>query len=627
MNALAKTSLMLLSLLGACSEWSDDPPAPTSSTPTRPFDIGVDPLVSGCGNRPIISLTFDDGLDKHESDVRDGYMDISWHAENTLLADSASGARATPLYATFYVNRSRIQHSSAAEEASSTGITSARLRRIEALGHEIGGHTAHHVDLPTQVAESTAETEREICWDRNELSGILKENSKTETFRIFSFAYPFGAHRTEGHYWTILDIVGRDPERCGHYESARVVGGVADSDDCRDADPETPCLWGEVLSVTKPTLPLDRRFAIRAPSSIRFDTPLDFEPAPDGDYDDPEEYETRAHTIKGWVANAIENACPEVEPDAGFPEEAAEFRWWVPLIFHRICKSSGCDPVRDEYGIKDDDFVSLIGWLRGLVDAGFIEVKTVHETVAELSEPGEIQAPPPRSTRAVVENAGMNDCDDAGDCDSKDNFPDGYRVGQSAKVETFDDEGNSVARMTVPKNKRGEFHINLDMNYAALRVTAPEREGTTRTYRVSFRHRLASGEPPSEAFKFAADLRAEFLADSTGPLGGVPDQRYDAFWSSALATRDYDGMIEQTLTPSECWRRAEAYVHVPYNATEGKRKDAMSFGVATNVVDRKGDLAIDLDDFDYCVCGGVVVDSVKACQPACRTTIPEAECE
>jgi hypothetical protein len=94
---------------------------------------------------------------------------------------------------TFYINSSRI----------GTGdyyMTWSDIAALAADGNEIGGHTAHHANLP---AIDNVEAQREICQDRVNL--INKGYAATD------FAYPFGAFNS-----TIEQMVAA----CG-YNSAR----------------------------------------------------------------------------------------------------------------------------------------------------------------------------------------------------------------------------------------------------------------------------------------------------------------------------------------------------------------------------------------------------------------------
>jgi peptidoglycan/xylan/chitin deacetylase (PgdA/CDA1 family) len=106
----------------------------------------------------IVSLTFDDGT-------------ATQYQAGQLLADHG-------MKGTFYLNSARV----------GTGdyyMTWANVQQLAAAGNEIGGHTAHHVNLPKTDA---TEAQREICQDRVNLLG--------KGFDVRNFAYPYGAYDT-----------------------------------------------------------------------------------------------------------------------------------------------------------------------------------------------------------------------------------------------------------------------------------------------------------------------------------------------------------------------------------------------------------------------------------------------
>lgn len=165
-----------ITLLAACATSSDEPgrqaadgsPATgvTSPAPPRP---GV-PSAAGPGEatgeassgepaaRAVVSLTFDDTYSDQLAAI-------------PML--QAHGMRAT-----FYVNSTRLGNA-----ADYRFMTEAELRSVAQLGHEIGGHTLHHLDL---VAADPDERRRQICDDRLRLA-VLGYEART-------FAYPLGRH-------------------------------------------------------------------------------------------------------------------------------------------------------------------------------------------------------------------------------------------------------------------------------------------------------------------------------------------------------------------------------------------------------------------------------------------------
>ena len=119
------------------------------------------------------------------------------------IADQAAGAamlESHGMRGTFYVNSGRI--------GTSGYLSFAQLVRLEAVGHEIGGHTINHVNLPTLDAD---EQRRQICNDRSTLL--------SQGLQIRNFAYPFGADSP------LTEAIVAD---CG-YISARDSGGLRSS--------------------------------------------------------------------------------------------------------------------------------------------------------------------------------------------------------------------------------------------------------------------------------------------------------------------------------------------------------------------------------------------------------------
>ncbi|WP_440711633.1 polysaccharide deacetylase family protein, partial [Herbiconiux sp. YIM B11900] len=96
-------------------------------------------------------------------------------------------------------------------------MTLANLNTIAAAGHEIGGHTVHHQNLPTL---SSDDVKREICNDR--------VNLVNWGFAVTSFAYPFAA---------VNASVEAAAGECG-YNSARGLGDLrtGPTGGCPDCD-------------------------------------------------------------------------------------------------------------------------------------------------------------------------------------------------------------------------------------------------------------------------------------------------------------------------------------------------------------------------------------------------------
>lgn len=125
----------------------------------------------------VISLEFDDGT-------------VTQKAAAEIL--QRYGLRGT-----FYVNSSRI--------GAAGFLDGATLCGLQAAGHEIGGHTASHVDLG--LLTTTGRTE-EIAGDKRALEAL--------GLKVSNFSYPFGSYNTE-----IMNIT-----KAAGYHSARTVGGI-----------------------------------------------------------------------------------------------------------------------------------------------------------------------------------------------------------------------------------------------------------------------------------------------------------------------------------------------------------------------------------------------------------------
>ena len=135
-------------------------------------------LVRIMRRRPtIVSLTFDDGLASQQA------------AYSVLEAHDTRG--------TFFVSSRLIGRPG--------HLTWAEVDRFAAGGHELGGHTADHVDL-TAVPRATA-----VDQIRGDRAALLERGLRTK-----SFAYPFGARN---------DVVKRIVATSG-YNSARRAWGL-----------------------------------------------------------------------------------------------------------------------------------------------------------------------------------------------------------------------------------------------------------------------------------------------------------------------------------------------------------------------------------------------------------------
>lgn len=145
--------------------------------PAERLPVGEDELV--------VSLTFDDGFSSQMT------------AASTLDQHGFRG--------TFYINSGSV--------GKPGHLSLEQVRALADAGHEIGGHSVSHPNLPTLAP---AEALREICLDRATLTGW--------GFTVRNFAYPFAA----------TDAVTRQAAmNCG-YNTARSLGDVRNRFGCPD---------------------------------------------------------------------------------------------------------------------------------------------------------------------------------------------------------------------------------------------------------------------------------------------------------------------------------------------------------------------------------------------------------
>lgn len=211
------------------------------------------------GPSTVVSVTFDDGL------------------ANQLVA--ASIMDAAGMDGTFYVNSGRIG-------SSSKYMTRIQLEDLAAAGHEIGGHSISHLNLPALTQEGQR---RQICNDRNTLMSW--------GFGVKNFAYPFSAFDA-----TTKSMVAE----CG-YVSARRVSDLAS---------QNACIGCAVAETRPPRDPLE----IRTPDSIKVDTTMD----------SLKGYVTQAENGGGgWVPLVFHNICDGCDPNAITPAAFQEFITWL----------------------------------------------------------------------------------------------------------------------------------------------------------------------------------------------------------------------------------------------------------------------------------------------------------
>jgi peptidoglycan/xylan/chitin deacetylase (PgdA/CDA1 family) len=124
------------------------------------------------------------------------------------VADQLQGEQLLEKYgmvATFYINSAFI--------GLPGYMTRANLDNLKAKGHEIGGHSVSHQNLPTLSAD---EQNRQVCQDRDTLLSW--------GFPVTSFAYPFAEFNA-----TTRSTV----QQCG-YNTARAVGDLRSPFSCSD---------------------------------------------------------------------------------------------------------------------------------------------------------------------------------------------------------------------------------------------------------------------------------------------------------------------------------------------------------------------------------------------------------
>jgi peptidoglycan/xylan/chitin deacetylase (PgdA/CDA1 family) len=206
----------------------------------------------------VVSLTFDDGnADQYEA--RD------------ILA--AHGMRAT-----FYLNSGRLDRSGY--------LSMAQAKSLVADGHEIGGHTVSHADLPTLDLD---EQRRQVCQDRNALL--------SKGFDIRNFAYPYGDTNAD---------TKRVVAECG-YNSARGVGDIVSPGTC------SGCPYAE-------TVPPRDFLETDTPDSVRQSTSLET----------LEGYVQQAEANGGgWVQIVLHRVCSGCDIYSIAPDTLDQFLGWL----------------------------------------------------------------------------------------------------------------------------------------------------------------------------------------------------------------------------------------------------------------------------------------------------------
>ncbi|UGS36172.1 polysaccharide deacetylase family protein [Capillimicrobium parvum] len=215
-------------------------------------------LLAAPAGATVVSLTFDDAF------------------ADQMPAASMLGAAGLP--ATFFVMSSAVGQ---------TGhLTAADLAALKAAGHEIGGHTLDHADLPTLGPD---DQRHEICDDRQALLALGTQAAV--------FAYPYG------HFDASAQAIARS---CG-YTAARESGGLAAPGGC----------WGPCPAAE--TLPPADPFAIRSAASIKSTVGLA----------DLQQLVLSAEATGGWLTLTFHHVCTDCGTYATDPSVLAAFAAWL----------------------------------------------------------------------------------------------------------------------------------------------------------------------------------------------------------------------------------------------------------------------------------------------------------
>ncbi|MFZ5893517.1 MAG: hypothetical protein ACOY0T_20820 [Myxococcota bacterium] len=599
-------------------------------------------LVSGHARAQsvVVSITFDDAIDDTVTD--DGpatQLDNVYPLASNILSDgdlipneatcpNVGGLGTVPqlaessdcdVPATFYVNWPRLDESKF--------FSTQAVQELDAMGHEIGGHSAHHLELPKLESANgdsldLNEQRLQVCWDRMRLSLVPKLDG-SGTLDVVSFAYPFGEHQWLG----AVDLVSRFgapgptllgnetrnivgavyPGECS-YRNGRTTLGAANSPECTDRDPATPCVWAES---TQPPNP----FALRVPSSVQHLTPIDYPLVPPNDdgngiYDRPEEFEARANSIKGWVENAIAHP-----PASG--------KNWVVLTFHTVCFAYRCN----QYGIEYHEFKNLVTWLRQKRSAGEIQLASVREVLKQTKEL-KVNVPALPAPIVSVQNGDLSrdinrdylpDCFDSAGTGL---FSGGLALLNPVYADA-DADGNGLADdgfgadrfygwlLMAGGTTRGRFFTRMDLGHCAPYVMAGN------AYQLRFRYRAPNANAPRHCgFHDAPDQPpCPINLTDQAPTGLLPNyyliyafRRPVGMAGDRLDDGAWGGFVRVPLArPVGTWSDAVATVTAPSGT------DAVTFGIEIEHDDADGRVDLDVDDFSYCRLSNDEFDLVPAC--------------
>jgi peptidoglycan/xylan/chitin deacetylase (PgdA/CDA1 family) len=215
------------------------------------------PAAASPENPLTVTFTFDDGA----ADQNTGRQLLTEH----------------DMDGTFYINSAYI--------GMPGYMTRSDLDTLSAEGHEIGGHTVTHQDLPTLDPD---EVNRQICQDRDTLMSW--------GYAVTSFAYPFSEFNAS---------IKSTAEHCG-YNTARAVGDLWSPDSCGDCPS------------TEPIPPADR-WETRTPDDVESTWTLT----------DLQQVILRAEATGGWLTFNLHHVCDGCVLESISPALLDEFLDWL----------------------------------------------------------------------------------------------------------------------------------------------------------------------------------------------------------------------------------------------------------------------------------------------------------
>jgi peptidoglycan/xylan/chitin deacetylase (PgdA/CDA1 family) len=242
----------------------------------------------------FVSLTFDDGDTTQE-----------WAGQ--LM-------RSHGLTGTFYINSALV------DAKTRDHMSWSQILRLHQQGNDIGGHTAHHVDLTSPGVPEQVKRD-EVCQDRRRLQAMGLDPE--------SFAYPYGA----------LDRAAEDLVKSCGYRSGRSAGSVAPG--------------GPVFAETVPPKDPYSTMAL----------------------DGPEGASNEAADTGPLTLPDLQRAVVSAADHGG---------GWVQVIFHRICGSSDlgfAECMSSDAPIDARTFAAFLDWLEDDAPQG-TTVRTVREVMS-----------------------------------------------------------------------------------------------------------------------------------------------------------------------------------------------------------------------------------------------------